>query len=176
MRQGTNSYVNQTKLCPDCNEKDDLKKDFYSTLQAETNIRGLKVAHCCGLFWQLTEIKLILQESKIDILGITETHLSDKIKDEEIRIDGYTVQRLDRSRRGLPNKLSGRLKCYTKAKARSKIGGSYLDWSHLSITEIINRNRPPKDKDFYDTFKNILDMIYGQNEIISCWSRISILI
>jgi len=91
--------VSQTKLCPDCNEKDDLKKDFYSTLQAETNIRGLKVAHinCCGLFGQLTEIKLILQESKIDILGITETHLSDKIKDEEIRIDGYTVQRLDRS-------------------------------------------------------------------------------
>lgn len=73
------------------------------------------------------EIKLILQEPKIDILGITETHLSDKIKDEEIRIDGYTVLRLDRSRRGLPNILSRRLKCYTKAKARSKIGGSYLD-------------------------------------------------
>ena len=25
-------------LCPDCNEKDDLKKDFCSTFQAEINI------------------------------------------------------------------------------------------------------------------------------------------
>ena len=77
-----------------------MKKDFYSTLQAEINIRGLKVAHinCSGLFGKLTEITLILQETKTDILGITETHLSDKIKDEEIRIDGYNVQqRLDRS-------------------------------------------------------------------------------
>lgn len=89
----------ETWLCPDCNKKYDLEKDFYSTLQAETNIKGLKVAHinCCGLFGKLTEIKLLLQESKIHILGITETHLSDKFKDEEIRIDGYTVQRLDRS-------------------------------------------------------------------------------
>ena len=89
----------QTWLCPDCNENDDLKKDFNSTLQAEINIRGLKVAHinCRSLFGRLTEIALILQEAKIDILGITETHLSDKIKDEEIRIDGYNVQRLDRS-------------------------------------------------------------------------------
>ena len=86
-------------LCPDCNEKDDLKKDFYSTLQAEINFRGLKVAHinCRGLFGKLTEITLVLQETKIDILGITETHLSDKIRDEEIRIDGYNVERLDRS-------------------------------------------------------------------------------
>ena len=89
----------ETWLCLDCNEKDDLKKDFYSTLQAEINIRGLKVAHinCRGLLGKLTEITLILQETKIDILGITETHLSNKIKDEEIRIDGFNVQRLDRS-------------------------------------------------------------------------------
>ena len=89
----------ETWLCSDCNEKDDLKKDFYSTLQAKINIRGLKVAHinCRGLLGKLTEITLILQETKIDILGITETHLSNKIKDEEIRIDGFNVQRLDRS-------------------------------------------------------------------------------
>ena len=53
--------------------------------------------NCRGLLGKLTEITLILQETKIDILGITETHLSNKIKDEEIRIDRFNVQRLDRS-------------------------------------------------------------------------------
>ena len=64
----------------------------------------MKVAHinCRGLFGKLTEITLVLQETKIDILGITETHFSDKIRDEEIRTDGYNVQRLDR-----PNQQGG---------------------------------------------------------------------
>ena len=84
----------ETWLCLDCNKKDDLKKDFYSSFQPEINIRGLKAAHinCRGLFGKLTEITLVLQETEIDILGITETHLSDKIRDEEIRIVGYNVQ------------------------------------------------------------------------------------
>ena len=77
--------------------------------------------NCSGLFGKLTEITLILQETKTDILGITETHLSDKIKDEEIRIDGYNVQqRLDRSNQ----QGRGCLMCYQEglgAKAKPKL-------------------------------------------------------
>ena len=75
-----------------CNERNDLEKDFSSALQPEINIRGLKVAHinCHGLLGKLT-------------------CLSDKIKDEAIRIDGYNVQRLD-----LPNQLL-ELKSFVKS-------------------------------------------------------------
>ena len=94
------------------------------------------------MFGKLTEITLIFQETKIDILGITETHFSDKIKDEEIRIDGYNVQRLDRSNQqgggclmyyregldhGCMDPQATMLRCYTKTKVGSKISGSYLD-------------------------------------------------
>lgn len=164
----------ETWLCPDCNKKDDLKKDFYSTLQAETNIRGLKVAHinCCGLFRKLTEIKLILQESKIDILGITETHLSDKIKNEEIRIDGYTVQRLDRSNQqggGCLIYYRDDLDVIPKPKLEVKsVGATWIEVICRSQRLLIGTvYRPPKDKDFYDTFKNKLDDLWTkQNNIL----------
>ena len=115
-----------------------------------------------GLFGKLTEITLVLQETKIDILGITKTHLSDKIRDEEIRIDGYNVQRLDRSNQ----KGGGCLIYYRKSsdvilKPKIEVKSVEATW-----IEVICRSqrlligtvyRPPKDKDFYDRFKNISD-------------------
>ena len=116
---------------PDCNEKDDWKKGFYSTLQAGINILGLKVAHlnCCGLFGKLTEITLILQVKKLKLIfSESQKHLSDKIKDEENRwIQCSKAGSFKSARQGLPNILSIILRYYTKTKVRSKISGSYLD-------------------------------------------------
>ena len=48
---------------------------------------------------KLQEIKLLLSTTKFDIMGITETKFTGKIKDEELDIDGYTFVRKDRKRK-----------------------------------------------------------------------------
>ena len=42
-------------------------------------------------------IKIIIIDGKIDILGISETHLHADIRTEEVSIDGYTYIRKDRN-------------------------------------------------------------------------------
>lgn len=40
--------------------------------------------------------KIPLQETRFDILGLTETHLNNKIEDDQISVDGYKMVRKDR--------------------------------------------------------------------------------
>ena len=44
---------------------------------------------------KLQKVKILLSETKFDMLGITETKLSSRTADEEL-IDGYKFVRLDR--------------------------------------------------------------------------------
>ena len=43
------------------------------------------------------EVKQILYDNEIDIIGFTETHLRNEISDVEIDICGYTLVRRDRT-------------------------------------------------------------------------------
>ena len=43
------------------------------------------------------ELELIIREEDLDIIGISETWLNDKITDEELFINGYTLFRNDRN-------------------------------------------------------------------------------
>ena len=54
---------------------------------------GLNVGHLNteGLRGTLPEIKLLLLETGLDILAVTETNLPSNVSDEEIGIDGYFV-------------------------------------------------------------------------------------
>ena len=60
----------------------------------------LKVAHVNvnGLLTlsKLQEVKILLSETKFDMLGITETKLSSRTTDEKLNIDGYKFVRRDR--------------------------------------------------------------------------------
>ena len=55
--------------------------------------RGLQVSHLnvCSLLGKMDELKYILSESSIDIMCLTETHLSTNIYNEEIVIPNYTA-------------------------------------------------------------------------------------
>ena len=61
-------------------------------------MKGLKVAHINvnGLFYKLHEIKLLLQETRLDGLAITETHLHKHIENDQLEIEGYGIARKDR--------------------------------------------------------------------------------
>ena len=61
-------------------------------------MKGLKVAHINvnGLFYKLHEIKLLLEETRLDVLVITETHLHKHIENDQLEIEGYGIARKDR--------------------------------------------------------------------------------
>ena len=69
-------------------------------VEAPDSAHGLRCAHfnVNGLYNKLEEIKLILNETKMDIFAITKTHLGSDITNPEININGYSFARRDRSK------------------------------------------------------------------------------
>lgn len=60
--------------------------------------RGLSIAHINinGIYTKRNQIKLLLEETDIDILAVSETHLHSGIDDGEITVEGYELLRRDR--------------------------------------------------------------------------------
>ena len=80
------------------NEEDSVCEDMYDNFRTTLKGKRVKIAHinCRGVRSKLTDIILLLKTCSIDILGITETHLNEKIADDEIYIEGYRFFRQDR--------------------------------------------------------------------------------
>ena len=76
----------------------------YSGLHSILGSRGIKVAHInvSGLISKLMQIEILLKDCNIDVMAVTETHLTNKITHEELSIQGCDFQRSDRK-----HKLSG---------------------------------------------------------------------
>ena len=51
--------------------------------------------HFNGLFKKINEIRILLQEIKIDVLAITEIHLSSDIPNDKLKVTGYSTSRCD---------------------------------------------------------------------------------
>jgi len=77
---------------------------YEDLVESLSNHNGLCIGHLNvnGLKSKLSEISLLLHSANLDILAITETHLSDNVPDTEINIEGYCLIRNDRDdgRRG----------------------------------------------------------------------------
>ena len=71
-------------------------------LRRELGDKNLKIGHLNvnGLTSKFREIQLILSDINFDILGITETHLSEDVSNEWISINNYNLARKDRDRHG----------------------------------------------------------------------------
>ncbi len=73
---------------------------FFAEFQSFVKARGLKIfnQNVCGLVRVLDHIKILLHKFKeIDIFGVSESHLNSKIDNEELKIPGYEIDRLDRN-------------------------------------------------------------------------------
>ena len=112
-----------TWKCPKCQRETSLYdpqissdskngENCYNELTQELLMNGQNVGHLNvnGLLNKLHEIKILLQETKFDVLGITETHLHKYIKDEQIYIDGDKIARKDRD--SMTNNWGGSLIFY----------------------------------------------------------------
>ena len=57
--------------------------------------KGMKIAHLniCGLECKLDDLKLAMDGIPIDVLTLSETHLTDSVTDRRLEISGYKLYR-----------------------------------------------------------------------------------
>ena len=117
-------------------------------------------------------MKLLLQETKFDLLAITETHLNKDIhEDNEISIDQYSLIRKDRT--GQTNHWGGVLVYYRNSlelhemNIETKIESIWLDIIFKSQKLLLGCiYRPPNDKKFLQNFNVILNDICHRSNIL----------
>eukprot|EP00794_Sanderia_malayensis_P000906 gene906-209_t len=139
----------------------------------------LKVAHINinGLENKLSEIIALLQKEKFDVLGITETHLTNQINDQQLMIDGYKLYRRDRvgdECREAPKGYGGFL-TYVKSSLTAvpmtdKYNNSNIEAVWVELTNnsqkilIGNLYRHPKDLAFYEKLQSTLEQILAKRK------------
>ena len=86
--------------------------NFYDLSKA----KGVKIVHLNirSLFKKIDQLRLILIDSNIDIITLSETWLHQNIDSQLINIQGYSVNRLDRELKYTHKKRGGRLVAYIK--------------------------------------------------------------
>ena len=104
----------------------------YSDLYTILKGHGLKIADLIvgSLVRKIGEIKIMLSESKLDILAITETHLDDETPTEEVMLTGYQVARLDRNDQeggGCIIHYSENLQVYERDDLKTDIEAIWID-------------------------------------------------
>ena len=64
--------------------------------------KGVKIAHLniVSLRKNKSELEVLVNDHKFDVLGLCETRLNENVQDRELRIDGYEIYRNDRDASG----------------------------------------------------------------------------
>ena len=142
--------------------------DMCENMRTKLRKAGLKLAHINvrDLLGKFNEITLLLEESNIDILAVTETHLDRSVRNETVKIfTGYEVERHDRDKNG------GGCLLYWKENL-DVIVNSIMNatkatesvWIELHIHSqrylMGSIYRPPDKYDFYEKLKIVLDSIW----------------
>ena len=76
--------------------------DPYKSLGEVLGHNNLKISHLNvnEILGKLSDIRYLLQEVNFDMLGTTESHLSEEIRDECFKVPGYDTVRRDRHNKG----------------------------------------------------------------------------
>ena len=124
-----------------------------------------------GLVNKLPVVQLLVEVVNFDILGITETHLSESVSDNWIRIPGFHLVRNDRDNRG-----GGVLIYYYK---ESLLSHQVTTWDHPNLEatwlNVTVRSqsflvgciyRPPSDCSLFDDFRNQVTEIWMKRKNI----------
>ena len=145
-------------------------QDVYGDLKENLNTKGLKVAHIYvnGLYNKLNKIKFPLEETKLDVLAITETHLHKDINDDQLQIEGYCFVRNDR--RNAENNwgcchiyFAADLEAFEREdfKHYSDIESVWIELIISSQRLIVGAiYRQPDDLSFYENLHKVLDQIW----------------
>ncbi|XP_071952123.1 uncharacterized protein [Antedon mediterranea] len=135
--------------------------------------KGIHILHLNtrSMIPKLPELRDIAYKSKAGIISISETWIDDSVSDNEIKIEGYSVLRRDRDRKG------GGVCTYISDdiafNRRSDIESDEAEvlWIELNLPKtkpiiIGTCYRPPKQTNFLTLFENMLSKIGMDSELI----------
>ena len=73
---------------------------LYQEIKDRINGSGISVGHVNirGLVKNLHELRILLNHAKFDVIGITETHLTEEVDSKEVHVEGYVLHRMDRQK------------------------------------------------------------------------------
>ena len=129
--------------------------------------QGVSIGHSNvrGLRKNLPEVKILLQHTNLDILTISETHLTQDISDNEVNIDGYRILRRDRSHKvggGVAIYFNISLDCVRISKYDNDgIEALWIELKAHSQRLLVGCvYRPPDVTSFFDEFNQVLSTIW----------------
>ena len=145
---------------------------LYKEIMAKIDYKGLKIAHLNvrGIVNKIGEIRLLLLESKLDVLAITETHLKGDINSSEMSVYGYKIARLHRTHKGCDGCMiyySNDLNCYERADLLTDIEAVWINITCNSQQFILGCiYRPPDHSQFYEILYTTLERIWMKRKNI----------
>ena len=145
-----------------------LNSDTWSPFKR----RGLHFIHLNinSLLPKIDELRHIAKETKVQVIGISETKIDNSVPNEEISIEGYDILRLDRNRRG------GGVACYIRndisfnqinafpTETENIFFDIFLPNSHSITVGIFYR--PPNQSNFLDNISNDFTKLYTEKKEI----------
>lgn len=117
--------------------------DFRNDVARDERNLHVAIYNIRGLFNHLNEFRLIIENSRIDILGITETHLSDSVFDNLLRLQGYNdIIRHDRINRDrLCVRNWGGLAFYIRSGIDIVVLHTSTEKIEFMVIRIVNKDR-----------------------------------
>ena len=93
--------VNRPRPKNEAETTEENELEVFKALKEELKCKGLSIRYTNvrGLCKHLNEVKVLLENTALDVLALTETHLKSNISDNELRTDGYSIKRKDRINR-----------------------------------------------------------------------------
>ena len=96
--------------------------EVLKALKEELKCKGLSIGHInvSGLRKHLNEVKILLENTPLDVLTLTETHLNSNISDSELRIDGQKEGQNQQRGRWMCNILQGKFRHRRNGKVQHR--------------------------------------------------------
>ena len=166
------------------NSSADINSADINSMGFLANIKGLPLLHinARSLLPKLSEIRLILRDSKAAFLAVSETWLDESVGDGETAIDDYNFVRRDRNRHG------GGVGIYIRKDINFNVRSDLLkeNLECIFVDVLFPRTksfvvgscyRPPDDVSFLEKFQEVLSLItpgtemYLLGDLNLCFSR-----
>lgn len=145
------------QMCGDINPNPGPTSPLFDTLHMvrDKGKHGISIGHS----------KILIEHTNLDILTVSETHLTQDIHNDEVNIDGYQILRKDRA-----HKAGGGVAIYFKSALDCTRLSKYDDEDIETIwIELLSHSqrlligcvyRPPDVSLFFDKFHRILDKVW----------------
>ena len=123
------------------------------------------------LLYRFAEVKQLLDETRLDILAITETKLDSNTSDSEVNVEGYITARKDRNKHGIGVLIYYRDNIITynedKLGKHQELEALWINVCCQSQMWLIGCvYRPPDKHSFYTIFDDVLAKIWMKRKNI----------